>query len=76
MSSASATACGSRAGGRARAATPGFERALARLSEIHAERPLDLVLVTGDMTDAGTSAEWAEFLDILGTHPGARRRAR
>src|SRR5262245_45387178 len=35
-------------------------RLLARLDAIHAERPLDLVLITGDMTDAGRSAEWAE----------------
>ena len=55
-----------RAGARSNAR---FQRALARLSEIHAERPLDLVLVTGDVTDAGTSAEWAEFLDILAAFP-------
>jgi hypothetical protein len=30
---------------------------------------LDLVLVTGDMTDAGRSAEWAEFLDAAAAHP-------
>jgi 3',5'-cyclic AMP phosphodiesterase CpdA len=46
-----------------------FDRALARLSAIHANNPLDLVLFTGDMTDAGTSAEWAEFLDILAAFP-------
>ena len=61
-----------RAGARGNAR---FERALARLAEIHAERPLDLVLITGDMTDAGTSAEWAEFLDILGTYPELAARA-
>ncbi|MGO9417918.1 metallophosphoesterase family protein, partial [Roseiarcus sp.] len=61
-----------RAGARSNAR---LRRALARLSEIHAERPLDLVLVTGDMTDAGTSAEWAEFLDILGTFPELAARA-
>jgi hypothetical protein len=44
-------------------------RLLARLDAIHAERPLDLVLITGDMTDAGRSAEWAEFLAALGRHP-------
>ena len=47
--------------------------ALARLAEVHDQRPLDLVLVTGDMTDAGTSAEWAEFFDIFDAHPGTRR---
>jgi 3',5'-cyclic AMP phosphodiesterase CpdA len=51
-----------------------FERTLARLHAIHAENPLDLVLVTGDMTDAGTSAEWAELLDILRAHPDLAAR--
>ncbi len=37
------------------------------------DRPIDLVLVSGDMTDAGTSAEWAEFLDILEPFPSSRR---
>jgi Calcineurin-like phosphoesterase len=46
-----------------------LERALARLATLHAARPLDLVLITGDMTDAGTSAEWAEFLDMVAAHP-------
>jgi hypothetical protein len=43
--------------------------ALARLDAIHARQHLDLVLVTGDMTDAGRSAEWAEFLTALARHP-------
>ena len=55
-----------RAGARSNAR---FEQALARLADIHARKPLDLVLVTGDMTDAGTSAEWAEFLEILAKFP-------
>jgi hypothetical protein len=42
---------------------------LARLAAIHAEDPLDLVLITGDITDAGRSAEWAEFFDALARHP-------
>ena len=29
----------------------------------------DLVLITGDMTDAGRSAEWVEFLDLVDRHP-------
>ena len=41
---------------------------MARLEAEHAARPLDLVLITGDMTDAGRSAEWAEFFDILAGH--------
>jgi hypothetical protein len=36
-----------------------LERLLAQLDAIHAKQPLDLVLITGDMTDAGRSAEWA-----------------
>jgi hypothetical protein len=49
-------------------------RLLARLDAIHAERPLDLVLVTGDMTDAGRSAEWAELLAALARHPRLAER--
>jgi len=51
-----------------------LERLLARLDAIHAERPLDLVLITGDMTDAGRSAEWAEFLAALGRYPRLLQR--
>ncbi len=47
---------------------------MARLEAEHAARPLDLVLITGDMTDAGRSAEWAEFFDILAGHPGIAGR--
>jgi len=46
-----------------------LRRVMADLEASHAARPLDLVLVTGDMTDAGRSAEWAEFLDIIGGYP-------
>jgi hypothetical protein len=42
---------------------------LARLEQIHRDEPLDLVLVTGDATDAGRSVEWAEFLSALSAHP-------
>jgi hypothetical protein len=45
---------------------------LARLAAIHAEHPLDVLLFAGDMTDAGRSAEWVEFLDALGRHPELR----
>ncbi len=44
--------------------------ALARLAAVDARHPVDLVLVSGDMTDAGRSPEWAEFLDALEAHPG------
>jgi len=36
-----------------------------RLAEIHSANPLDRVLITGDITDAGTRAEWAEFAAML-----------
>ncbi len=45
-------------------------KVLDRLDAIHAAQPLDLVLITGDITDAGRSAEWAEFLDLLASAPG------
>ena len=39
------------------------------MEEIHAQEPLDAILVTGDLTDAGRSAEWAEFFDAFAPHP-------
>ncbi|TCR66318.1 metallophosphoesterase [Bosea sp. BK604] len=61
-----------------RAGPRGNERlaeVLDRLAEIHASEPLDLVLITGDMTDAGRSAEWGEFLDAMAGHPELARRS-
>jgi len=52
-----------------------FVSALERLAAVHAADPLDLVLFTGDMTDAGASAEWTEFLDILNRFPELAARA-
>jgi hypothetical protein len=49
-------------------------RTLARLDEIHAEDPLDAILITGDITDAGLSTEWAEFHDALAKHPRLAER--
>jgi hypothetical protein len=43
--------------------------AMAKLDAIHANNPLDLVLITGDITDAGRSAEWAEFFGVLVQYP-------
>src|SRR6202042_144415 len=37
-------------------------------------RPIDLIFITGDMTDAGRSGEWAEFFDILAGHPDLAER--
>ncbi len=51
-----------------------FRNALRKLAAIHAKTPLDCVLVTGDITDAGTRAEWAAFMDLLRTCPDLRER--
>jgi Calcineurin-like phosphoesterase len=51
-----------------------LKQVMERLEAEHAARPLDLVLITGDMTDAGRSAEWAEFFDILTSHPELAER--
>jgi len=42
-----------------------FRHAIRKLRTIHAEAPLDHILVTGDVTDAGTRAEWLAFVDLL-----------
>jgi hypothetical protein len=47
---------------------------LARLNEVHAREPLDVVLITGDLTDAGRSAEWAEFISALTPYPHLANR--
>jgi Calcineurin-like phosphoesterase len=49
-------------------------RLLAELETLHAREPLDAILITGDMTDAGTSAEWAEFSDAVLRHPRLAER--
>ena len=51
-----------------------LHRSLAQLDPIHAEEPLDVVLVSGDMTDAGRSSEWAEFLDAGSRYPDLAAR--
>src|SRR5262249_14949335 len=48
--------------------------ALRTLTELQAIAPLDRVLVTGDITDAGTRAEWAEFIDLLRSFPQLKER--
>ena len=45
------------------------ERLMRRLEAIHRAQPLDVLLVCGDMTDAGLATEWAEFLDVVARHP-------
>jgi hypothetical protein len=46
-----------------------LDRVLARLESVHSAQPLDLSLVTGNLTDTSRSTEWAEFLDLLARHP-------
>jgi 3',5'-cyclic AMP phosphodiesterase CpdA len=49
-------------------------RALRKLAAMQARAPLEHILVTGDITDAGTRAEWAEFLDLLRGWPQLKNR--
>jgi hypothetical protein len=51
------------------------QRLLDKLDAIDSERPLDLILITGDATDAGRSSEWGEFLESLAQHPRLAGRA-
>ena len=46
-----------------------LRRLFAMLERIDAKDRLDTILITGDMTDAGISSEWAEFFDVLAAHP-------
>src|SRR4029077_9619865 len=52
-----------------------LRRSLAQLDRIQVEELLDVVLVSGDMTDAGRSSEWAEFLNALSRYPDLAARA-
>jgi 3',5'-cyclic AMP phosphodiesterase CpdA len=69
---------GERYGYRMEAGTHGprgnrrIARAFHKLVAIHAATPLDRIFVTGDITDAGTRAEWAEFFDLLRDAPEIR----
>jgi Calcineurin-like phosphoesterase len=71
---------GERYGHRMEAGTDGprgnrsIRSALRKLGAIHASAPLDRVAMTGDITDAGTRSEWAEFIDLLRGCPDLRRR--
>jgi Calcineurin-like phosphoesterase len=51
-----------------------FRRALAQLEKIDAQDPVDAILITGDLTDAGRSAEWAEFFEALTPFPRLAER--
>ncbi|MDL2405886.1 metallophosphoesterase [Rhizobium calliandrae] len=45
-----------------------------RLSAIDSENRLDHILITGDITDAGRSPEWAEFSTTLSRYPELAER--
>ena len=66
---------GERYGYRMQAGTSGprgnrlTRNAFRKLAAIQALNPVDRVLVTGDITDAGTRAEWLAFLDLLRSCP-------
>jgi hypothetical protein len=51
-----------------------FARLMDQIAAIHAEQPLDLILISGDMTDAGRASEWAEFFDTVARHPALAER--
>ena len=46
-----------------------LKRLLKQLDALDAKHKLDAILVTGDMTDAGISTEWAQVLDAFAAHP-------
>lgn len=46
-----------------------LRRLFTLLDVIHTESPLDAILITGDVTDAGRAAEWSEFSDLLKAYP-------
>ena len=52
-----------------------LQQAIEQLDILSGREQLDAILITGDMTDAGRSAEWAEFLDLLESHPKLAERA-
>jgi 3',5'-cyclic AMP phosphodiesterase CpdA len=51
-----------------------FTNILARIEAIHSIDPLDIILISGDMTDAGRATEWAEFLDAVAQRPALAER--
>ena len=69
--SASATASASKAAAPGPRGNERLRQTLARLDAIHADAAAGFVLITGDLTDAGRSAEWAEFFIALGGVSGA-----
>lgn len=46
-----------------------LRRVLALIEDLDRQERIDLVLISGDITDAGRSAEWAEFFAALEPYP-------
>ena len=46
-----------------------FDEVLAQLAMMHEEDPLDYIVITGDLTDAGRASEWAEFVSVMARYP-------
>lgn len=51
-----------------------WRQVLQRLDEVDKAQKLDMILITGDLTDAGRSAEWAEFFIALTPYPHLAER--
>ena len=51
-----------------------FKDIMARIEALHGVRPIDIILVSGDMTDAGRATEWGEFLDAMAQRPTLANR--
>jgi 3',5'-cyclic AMP phosphodiesterase CpdA len=51
-----------------------FAQALESLAALDTEHTLDLIVISGDITDAGRSGEWAEFLAMVAQFPNLARR--
>jgi Calcineurin-like phosphoesterase len=46
-----------------------LKRLFKQLEAIDKKDKIDVIMITGDMTDAGISTEWAALYDILADHP-------
>lgn len=51
-----------------------FARIMAQIAAIDEDRALDLILISGDLTDAGRATEWAEFFEATARHPRLAER--
>jgi len=51
-----------------------LHRLFQMLEGIDQAAPLDHILITGDITDAGLLSEWAEFFSVMEAHPGLADR--